>query len=136
MRRFAIAAALAMVGGAASAAPLPVAGRWLTAEGKALVEIAPCGGALCGRVVRVLKRSSPGVPLDANNRDASLRRRPIEGLAILSDFTAAGDGWQGRIYDPESGRTYRSQIVRHGDVLDVKGCLGPFCRTQHWTARR
>lgn len=136
MRRTAVAAALAMIGGAASAAPVPVTGQWLTAEGKALVEIGSCGAALCGRVVRVLKRPAPGVPLDRNNRDPSLRGRPVEGLSILSGFTAAGEGWHGRIYDPESGRSYRSELVRHGDMLDVKGCLGPFCRTQHWTARR
>lgn len=120
----------------AAAAPAPVAGRWLTVDGKALVEIAPCGQQLCGRIARVMKPRPGGPAVDANNPDPALRRRPIAGLNILAGFTAAGDRWRGRIYDPESGRTYRAELIRDGSVLKVKGCVGPFCRTQQWTATR
>ncbi len=133
MRRLGLLAALAA--GGAQAAPAPITGTWLTAEGKALVRIEPCGAQLCGRIVKVLKPRAGGPAIDSANRDPALRDRPMEGLSILTGFAAAGHGWQGRIYDPESGRSYRSQLVRRGDTLDVKGCLGPFCRTQRWTAR-
>ena len=134
MRRLALLAVL--VAGGAQAAPTPVTGTWLTDGGKALVRIEPCGAQLCGRIAKVLA-PQPGKPaLDSANRDPSLRGRSIEGLSILTDFAASGDHWSGRIYDPESGRTYRSELVRRGDTLDVKGCLGPFCRTRHWTAYR
>ncbi len=134
MRRLALLAVL--VGAAVQAAPVPVAGTWLTPEGKALVRVEPCGAQLCGRITKVLKPRPGGPAVDSGNRDPALRTRPIEGLSILTGFAASGDRWSGRIYDPETGRTYRSELVRHGDTLDVKGCLGPFCRTQHWTAHR
>lgn len=121
---------------AAAAPPAPVTGRWVTVEGKALVEIGPCGAALCGRIARVLKPRPGGPAVDANNPDPTLRSRPIAGLTILSQFRPDGDRWRGRIYDPESGRSYRSELTRAGSALKVKGCIGPFCRTQEWTAAR
>lgn len=120
----------------ALAAPAPVTGRWLTTEGKALVEIAPCGAQLCGRIAKVLKPRPGGPAVDANNPDASLRGRPIEGLSILTAFKPDGDHWSGRIYDPESGKTYRSELSTTGATLKVKGCWGPFCRSQTWTRAR
>lgn len=120
----------------ATAPPEPVTGRWLTTEGKALVDIGGCGQTLCGRIARVLKPRPGGPAVDANNPDPKLRSRPIAGLTILSGFTADGGRWKGRIYDPESGRTYRSELLRAGATLRVKGCFGPFCRTQVWTAVR
>jgi len=128
--------ALAAVSASAIAAPAPVTGRWLTTEGKAIVEIAPCGAQLCGRIAKVLKPRPGGPAVDANNPDAAKRRQPIEGLSILTGFTAKGDRYSGRIYDPESGRTYRSEISAAGNVLKVKGCFGPFCRTQEWSRMR
>lgn len=117
----------------AAAGPAPVAGRWITTEGKALVEIGPCGEQLCGRIVRVLKAPAAGPLTDLNNPDPALRRRPITGLVFLTAFRPDDDRWRGRIYDPESGRSYRSELIRAGGTLKVKGCIGPFCRTQIWT---
>lgn len=135
MRTPLFAAAL-LLPAAAVAAPAPVTGRWLTAEGKAIVEIAPCGAQLCGRIARVLKPRPGGPAVDANNPDSAKRGQPIEGLTILTGLTASGDRWNGRIYDPESGRTYRSELVGQGNQLKVRGCFGPFCRTQTWTRTR
>lgn len=134
--RTALLAAATMLATAAAPAPPPVTGRWLTEEGKAIVEIAPCGASLCGRIARVLKPRPGGPATDVNNPDARLRTRPIEGITILSGFAAKGDRWAGRIYDPESGRTYRSELSAQGGTLKVKGCFGPFCKTQDWTRAR
>jgi uncharacterized protein (DUF2147 family) len=137
VRRIALAAALAgLFATAAAAAPVPITGRWLTLEGKAVVEVGPCGPALCGRIARILKPRPGGPAVDANNPTAGLRSRPIQGLAILTGFRPAGDRWKGQIYDPESGRTYRSELTRAGNTLKVKGCWGPFCKTQEWTPAR
>lgn len=38
----------------------------------------------------------------------------------------------GRIMDPANGKVYSSVIWRDGDVLNVRGKIGPFGRTQHW----
>ena len=129
--RFALAAPLLVIAGGAHAAQ-PIAGRWLTDGGKAVVSIGRCGAQLCGRVERVL-RAPPGAPrTDAHNPDPALRTRPIVGVAILSGFSENGDEWRGRIYNPEDGRSYKSIVRREGDALKVKGCIAFFCRTQTW----
>jgi len=131
-----LAPVLALAAGAASAAPAPIAGHWLTEGGKALVDIAPCGGQLCGRIVRIVK-PTPGRPqTDIENPDAAQRNRPLVGINILSGFTPASDRWKGRIYDPESGKTYRSELLAAGNTLTVKGCIAFFCRSQSWTRAR
>lgn len=119
-----------------AAAPAPITGRWVTAEGKAVVEIAPCGPSVCGRIVRVLKPRLGGPAVDVKNPDPAQRRRSIEGITILNGFRPDASRWKGQIYDPESGRTYRSELTRTGGTLTVKGCWGPFCRSQQWTVAR
>jgi len=132
VKRALAAAALLTV----AAAPAPITGRWVTEDRAALVEIAPCGPALCGRIVRVLKADPSKPTTDVNNPEVGLRKRPIVGLPFLTGFVAEGDQWNGRIYDPRNGRSYRSVVTRAGGVLKVKGCYGPFCRTQTWAQSR
>jgi len=112
----------------------PVAGRWITADKDGVILIAPCGKALCGTIERFLVPPPQGLDQrDINNPDTKLRNRKLLGLPILSDFSEEPDLWRGRIYDPKSGKSYRSVIRRKGpNVLEVKGCIGPFCQTQIW----
>ncbi len=132
-----IALAAAILLTAPATAATPVAGRWLTEEGNAVVTIGACGNAVCGRITRLIKGPPSGPPVDRNNPDATLRNRPIEGLTILSGFTDAGSEWRGRIYDPKSGKTYKSILKREGDGnLKVQGCIAFFCRTQMWRPAR
>ena len=127
--------AITSTAGAASV-PAPISGNWISAEGKALVQIGPCGQATCGRIVRILKPDPTKPTTDVNNPDKALRNRPIVGMVFLTGFRPDDDRWRGRIYDPQSGKSYRSELIREGDRLKVKGCIGPFCRTQTWTAAR
>jgi uncharacterized protein (DUF2147 family) len=115
-----------------------VFGRWATPGVSAVVELAPCsdGVTLCG-TIRWLwdaldERGRPR--LDAQNSDTSLRTRPMVGLTILSGFKAdAAGGWQGRIYNPEDGQTYRATVKRRGaDTLVVEGCVLIACSKQVW----
>jgi len=135
-RKWALAA---MFGLGALAAPAtaaePIAGRWITAEKDAVIAIAPCGKALCGTIERFLVPPPQGNDQrDVNNPDpAKRKRRLLASTPILSAFTADSDLWRGQIYDPKSGKSYRSVIRRKGPgVLEVKGCIGPFCQTQVW----
>ncbi|MBD8677635.1 DUF2147 domain-containing protein [Sphingomonas sp. CFBP 13720] len=111
----------------------PITGRWITQDRAAVIEIARCGPALCGRIARVLI-AKPGTPTtDISNPDASLRQRPIAGLPILTAFTDQGSDWRGRIYDPRRGKTYKSIVSRQPDgTLKVQGCIAVFCQTQVW----
>lgn len=123
----------AVAPGALSAAE-PVTGRWLTAEKDAVILVAPCGKTLCGTIEKFLVAPPQGNDQrDINNPDPAKRKRRLLGTPILSSFTADGDLWRGQIYDPKSGKSYRSVIRRKGpNVLEVKGCIGPFCQTQVW----
>jgi uncharacterized protein (DUF2147 family) len=134
MMRFAIAMML-MIAAVPAVASEPITGRWITAEKDGVILIAPCGKSLCGTIDRFLVPPPEGLDQrDVNNPDAKLRTRKLLGLPILSGFAADGEVWRGRIYDPKSGKSYRSIIRRKGaNVLEVKGCLGPFCQTQVWT---
>lgn len=126
---------LAALFAATPAIAQPVTGRWLTEGGKGIVAIAPCGPALCGKVERILARDAKANQTDSNNPDPKLRSRPIVGINILSGFVADGKQWKGRIYDPESGKSYRSIVERGpGDTLKVKGCIAFLCQTQTWRA--
>lgn len=118
---------------AIAAAPQGITGRWLTPGNNAMVEIAPCGTSLCGRIAKILDPKAPKNAKDKNNPDPAKRTRPIEGMNILTGFTAAKADWRGQIYDPRSGKTYRSIVKRTNAGLEVKGCWGPFCQSQIWS---
>lgn len=62
---------------------------------------------------------------DIENPNASLRKREILGLEILSNFTYKNDEYSnGFIYDPESGKTYNCKMSLNGDKLKVRGYIG------------
>lgn len=123
----------------ASAAPalaaVPVTGRWYTEERDSIVQIGACGPVVCGKVAKVLKAPpGGGKALDTNNPDSALRSRPIEGITLLSGFRESGNEWEGQIYDPRAGKTYKSYLQKQPDgTLKVKGCVGPFCRSVTFT---
>ena len=116
-------------------AAAPITGRWVTQDKDAVIEIAPCGTTMCGRIARFLVTPPEGVgQRDKNNPNKALRSRTILGINILTNFRADGDNWRGQIYDPKAGKTYRSVVYKgvSGNLI-VKGCIGPFCKSQTWT---
>jgi uncharacterized protein (DUF2147 family) len=119
----------------AAAAEPSVEGRWLTDDGKGVVQIAPCGQRLCGRIVRVLD-TGPNVPrTDVNNPDPGRRGRPLVGLQVLSGFRGGPVRWDGgQAYDPKSGSSYKSSLRLNADgSLRVTGCVLFVCRSKRWT---
>ncbi|MHA7820845.1 MAG: DUF2147 domain-containing protein [Erythrobacter sp.] len=127
-----------MLGATQALAAEPIAGRWITEERDAIVEIKPCGRAICGTISRFLVAPPEGLDQrDINNPEPQLRRRKLLGLPVLTGFREESDLWRGRIYDPKSGKSYRSVIRRTGpNTLEVKGCIGPFCQAQVWRRAR
>lgn len=124
-----------LVSASPSFAATSVNGRWYTAEKDSIIHISQCGPVVCGKVVKVLKGPpGGGRALDVNNPDPALRGRPIEGMTLLSGFKISGEQWEGQIYDPRAGKTYKSFLKKRPDgALSVKGCVGPFCRTMEFT---
>ena len=116
----------------------PISGRWVTEDKDAVVAIGDCGASTCGTIARFLITPPDGLDQrDINNPDRNLRTRKLLGLPILTGFKKDDDLWRGRIYDPNTGKSYRS-VVRRKDAntLEVKGCIGPFCQTQIWRKAR
>lgn len=122
----------------AAVAPQGIEGQWLTDDQKGVVQIAPCGAQMCGRIVKVLDKG-PSVPAtDVNNPDPKRRGQPIVGLLTLSGFSRDGAMWKGgRAYDPKSGRSYRASLGLNPDgSLKVTGCVLFICEARRWTRVR
>jgi len=137
LARLAAATALAVAALAAASPALaadPVEGLWLVQAGTAKVKVTPCASdksKMCGQVAWL---KTPGAK-DANNPDASLRSRPIMGMLMIRGFKPAGPGkWTGgKIYDPNSGKTYGSKMSANPDgTLKVEGCIAVVCQAQTW----
>ena len=79
--------ALALFAAPVDSSTDPAFGYWETAEGKAIVEIGPCDGKACGRMVWLQRaHDEAGAP----RRDAD--GRPLCGLALMTGLQRAGDG--------------------------------------------
>jgi uncharacterized protein (DUF2147 family) len=111
-----------------------VIGDWREPTGS-IIEIFRCGNDICAKMVAISKQAP--TQFDANNPDASARRRPLCGLQIgygfhLSD-PAHADG--GKLYDPKTGKTYHGAMTAEGDALRLRGYVGikAFGKTETWT---
>lgn len=135
MRAIALAAVLMMAAAPAYAAD-PVEGEWLNPAGSGKIRIAPCAGQpgkLCG-TISWLKPPNDKAK-DANNPDPKLKTRAILGMPMLWGFKSSAPGkWTGgKIYDPNSGKTYDSKLsVNANGTLKVEGCIAVLCQAQTW----
>ncbi|OAN72834.1 imidazoleglycerol-phosphate dehydratase [Rhodobacteraceae bacterium EhC02] len=99
----------------------PLLGAWRTApqdDGTmGVVQVAPCGVALCGTLIASLDSAGKEVP------------NPENGMTILSETVAFGGGeYRGKIYAPDRDQTYNSRLQLSGDTLKVSGCVLGICR--------
>lgn len=62
---------------------------------------------------------------DNKNPNEALKTREVLGIELLSNFSFdQGVYKSGRIYDPESGKTYDCKMTLIGDDLKVRGYIG------------
>ena len=99
----------------------PLLGKWRTApqdDGTmGVVQVAPCGAALCGTLV---------ASLDPNGKEVA---NPENGMLILTETVTSGGGeYRGKIYAPDRDQTYASRLQLSGDTLKVSGCVLGICR--------
>lgn len=117
-------------------AAAPISGKWMTAEKDSIIEIAPCGANMCGKISKFLTPVQ-GPPFDRNNPNAAMRNRPLLGLPILLALKDGGKQWEGNIYDPKKGKTYKSKVYMNPNgTMTVKGCIAFFCQGFVWTAAK
>lgn len=131
-----IPAALAIAAPAQAAGS--ILGNWVTEDRDAIVKISQCGATVCGRIHKYLVTPPNGAgQKDINNPDRKLRSRTLLGMAILTGFTRDGEIWRGKVYDPKTGKTYRSEVsLNSPNSLKMKGCIAFFCQGQNWSRAR
>ena len=130
---FAASATLAFAGAASAA---DVTGLWATDSDNGRVQIYRCGEGICGKLVDADQIRANPDQTDHYNKRKSERSRKVKGLVLFSGYTGGPKEWKGgEIYDPKSGDTGRNGKIKlvSDNALEVKGCLGPICRTKHWT---
>jgi len=124
-----------------------ILGNWNNDNGRAKIKIFDCGGSYCGKIIWLKEPNYPkddkqgmgGKPrVDRENPDPTKQSRQLLGLQIMTGFVFRGNGvWEKRrIYDPESGKTYRGKITLVSPQrLYLKGYLGIplFGRSTSWT---
>ena len=117
-------AAICLAGGALAD---PLEGLWQTAKDDngnfGHVQVAPCGAALCGTLVKSFDASGSEIASEFTGRN------------IISETTANGDGaYRGKVYAPDRDKTYNSRLQLSGNSLAVSGCVLGICREGgNWT---
>ena len=115
-----------------------IEGQWKTiddetGQAKSIVEITKkSNGKYYGKVVQLLIK--PENPKCTDCKD-DRKNQPILGLEVIRDMKKVGDEFTGgTITDPKTGKTYKCNIVRSGDKLDVRGYVGfaLIGRSQTW----
>lgn len=114
-----------------------ILGYWLT-EGS-IVKVENCDGYICGKIeyIFVEEGVDPTQLLDDQNKDKSLRSRPLIGMIFLYDFLIKNSNQKtfkrGKIYDPRRGKIYKSNLYLKDDgILRVEGCLAFICDGEDW----
>jgi uncharacterized protein (DUF2147 family) len=99
-------------------------GEWWTPGFNARVLIYPCGPKACGRITWAWEETPPGIA----------EKKPLVGRTIFDGLEFGEESrWEGRIYNPEDGRSYASDIGLLTPVtLEVNGCVMMFCKRQVW----
>ena len=114
-------AAVAAISLAGAAFADPLEGLWQTARDDngnfGHIQVAPCGQALCGTLVRSF--DSGGNEISSN----------FTGRNIISETVARGGGeYRGKVYSPDRDKTYNSRLQLNGNALAVSGCVFGICR--------
>jgi uncharacterized protein (DUF2147 family) len=126
-------------------AALPVAavespiGKWSTIDEKtgkvkSVVEVYEQGGKVFAKITGLTEpNDEQGKPKTCTKCQGADKDKPIIGLVIVKDLSAAGDRYKGgTILDPEDGKVYKAEVWPEDGKLKVRGYLGVFYRTQTW----
>ena len=116
-------------------------GKWVTIDDKtnkkkSIVELYKDGDKMYGKIIYLY-------PLEGREPNAvcikcadDRKNQPIVGLQIVRNLKWNGGAWEnGTIIDPENGKTYNLKIwvdLAKPNLLNVRGYVGAFYRTQTW----
>lgn len=112
--------------GAAQAQESSVEGRWRSPGGNSIIEIAPCGSALCGTVAWASEKAKA---------DARKSTDQLIGTQLLTGLEEKKPGrWQGKLFIPDRKMRVTAKInLVSPQQLKVGGCAaGVICSSQIW----
>ena len=121
---------LAFVGLAVALAPASAFGKSLEGKwknGAMEIVIAPCGGGLCGRVVKASERQRAKAERGSGTQ--------LLGARVIDNIQPSGPGrWNADVFVASRDMNARGTIEQVGpDRLSVRGCvLAVICKTTHW----
>jgi uncharacterized protein (DUF2147 family) len=97
-----------------------ITGLYWSPEKDAKIEIYKKGEQYFGRSVWVAHPRK-----DFKNPSEALKTREVLGIDLFTGFTYKGGAYtSGKVYDPESGKTYDCKMNLNEDVLKVRGYVG------------
>ena len=134
-------AALTLASAATAWAQNTPVGLWKTIDDdgkteKSLVRITDGGGTLTGKIEKIFDAAKQDSKCDKCTDER--KDKPVLGMVILRDAKQDAEdkeAWTGgEILDPNNGKTYKTRLkpVEGGKLLQMRGYIGPFFRTQVW----
>ena len=105
----------------------PIEGLWKNPIGSAIISVAPCGDALCGKVVWASARGQ---------REVAKTTSHVVGTTVLTNVKPKGKGWAGKLFIPDDNIHVSARLqLLSATQLKLTGCglAGLICRTQIWT---
>ena len=124
MAALALTAALVI---AATSASDGIQGHWMNPERSVIVQLAPCGKAICGTVTWASKQARKAAREGVDE---------LIGTKLLTDFKQRADrDWRGTIFVPDHDIRVRGKIhALDANRLRVSGCMfGVICKSKTWT---
>lgn len=115
-----------------------ILGTWLTDTRDSKIEIYKSGDHYFGKLIwanEMFEADGKTSKKDDRNPDANLQSRALQNLVILTNFVYDDGAWDdGKIYDPESGKTYSCTMKLKDGKLSIRGYVGfsMFGRTVVW----
>ena len=114
-----------------------IVGKWKTIDDetgkeKSVVEIYKTGNKYFGKVISIKD------PAERDNKCTVCtdyrKNQPIIGMEIIKNLEKDGDEFEdGTILDPKNGKIYDCKLwLENDNVLNVRGYVGFFFRTQNW----
>jgi len=125
MKNVLTAAAICLAMAGAALAADPAVGLWQTQVDDhryAHVEMAPCGSAVCGTIVKTFLAGEEN-------------QSPNLGKKLVIDMAPKGSGnYAGKVWRPSNGKIYIGKMRVSGTSLKLSGCVagGLICSKQTW----
>lgn len=116
-------------------------GKWVTIDDetntkKSIVNLYKKDGKLYGEIVYLFPREGREDNPKCDKCEDDRKDQPIEGMQIVRNLDWDGAVWRnGTIMDPKIGKVYNLKLwtdPNNSKLLNVRGFVGPFYRTQQW----